>query len=966
MSIPSIPALNFTNLFSLNLLHNILKHTSIQIAIIDNTGTIIFTNEAWDNFTLLEPNSLIILKKNNNYFNTSRKNISLEEERFITNLTELFNDICSGFFLEYKSKACDKNQINLIKANHLLKNELYIVTQEIITNDKNNFSTPINNESFLSRIIESSMDAIISVDSNQKIILFNSAAENIFGCSATQALNSTMDRFIPFHIRVKHTYQIKEFIQAIQTSPELRITKDLYGLRQNGEEFPLEASVSKIEMAGKPVLTFFLRDITDQKLTQQSIKESEERLQSVIENLHEGLVISELDGRIIYWNRAGLAMHKYERQEEGLLRKFPDLQDIFELKDLNGKILSFNEWPLSRVLHGEILKDCEAHVRRLDIPWSRIFSYSGSIIQDASGRPMAFLAISDITARKKAEEALFAEKEFARITLSSIADAVITTDAFGKITYLNRAAEQLTSCSQKYVIGKLFSEIFNIVDPNSRQSVINIFDNKYTDDKLTDAKPTYLFIRSDGNESLVENSASPIYDFSGKINGQVIVLRDVTQARKISFEMSRLAKHDFLTGMPNRVLLNDRLSRAIKWAHRHSLRLGVLFLDLDRFKHTNDSLGHSMGDKLLQSVANRLIKCVRDTDTVSRQGGDEFVVLLSEVSHSEDAALIAQKILSALASPHQIDQYDLHVSASIGISIFPDDGTTSEILLKNADTAMYHAKENGRNNFQFFKQEMMDRAIERQAIESSLRRALAENEFMLHYQPKFDLETGIITGVEALLRWQHPIRGMIPPAHFITIAEDYGLIIPIGQWVLQEVCIQAQSWLKSGLLFKRIAINISAIEFRSKDFLNSVQKIFAETKISPEYLEFELTESVLMQDAESAISMLTTLRDMGVNIAIDDFGTGYSSLSYLKQLPIDTLKIDQSFVQDIATDSNDAAIVNAIIAMGESLKYQVIAEGIESKEQLNFLKASKCAQGQGYLFSKPVNAKEFGELLKLH
>jgi diguanylate cyclase (GGDEF)-like protein len=428
-------------------------------------------------------------------------------------------------------------------------------------------------------------------------------------------------------------------------------------------------------------------------------------------------------------------------------------------------------------------------------------------------------------------------------------------------------------------------------------------------------------------------------------------------------QMSYMAEHDFLTGLPNRSLLTDRLAQSIGLARRHGKNVALMYLDLDHFKHINDSLGHAVGDQLLQSIAKRLQECVRHSDTVCRQGGDEFVVLLSELNHAEDAALSAEKIIESLLAPHRILEHDLDITASIGISIFPNDGEDAETLIKSADTAMYHAKENGRNNYQFFSRDMTLRAVERQAIESDLRRALERQEFVLHYQPKINLETGAITGVEALVRWRHPNRGLLLPVHFISIAEDCGLIVPIGRWVLREACTQAKAWLDAGLPPVGMAVNISAVEFRSKGFLESIFSILADTRLEPRYLELELTESVLMRNTASATSLLHSLKRIGVRLAVDDFGTGYSSLSYLKQFPIDTLKIDQSFVHDVAANADDATILSAVISMGRGRQQRVIAEGIETWTQLAFLQSQHCNEGQGYYFRSPMPAEDFGQLL---
>ena len=436
------------------------------------------------------------------------------------------------------------------------------------------------------------------------------------------------------------------------------------------------------------------------------------------------------------------------------------------------------------------------------------------------------------------------------------------------------------------------------------------------------------------------------------------------QVQMAKDQLDHLAHHDVLTDLPNRMLLQDRLGQAVGLARRQGRQLAVMFLDLDRFKHINDSLGHAVGDQLLQSVAQRLVSCVRHSDTISRQGGDEFVLLLPYIEHADDAALSAQKILAALAPPHRIDRHDLHISVSIGISIYPDDGQDAETLIKSADTAMYHAKENGRNNYKFFEQSMNARAVQRQSIEAGLRRALERQEFVLHYQPKINLHSGTIAGVEALIRWRHPQRGLLPPAQFVPIAEDCGLILPIGRWVLSEACRQARAWQDAGLPPITIAVNTSALEFHDKDFLENIRATLEATRLEPRFLELELTESVLMRDAESTDSMLHALADFGVKLAVDDFGTGYSSLSYLRQFPIDTLKIDQSFINQMTSNPDDAAIVTAVISMGKSLKQRVLAEGVETPEQYAFLLAQQCDEGQGSYFGRPVLAEEFAGLLE--
>jgi len=568
--------------------------------------------------------------------------------------------------------------------------------------------------------------------------------------------------------------------------------------------------------------------------------------------------------------------------------------------------------------------------------------------------------------RKSIEETLYTEKEFAQVTLDCIGDAVICTDVAGNITFLNRVAEKMTGWLRKEATGKPMDKVFRIVDAATRQITPNLIARTIGEDGTWHLPQDCILIRRDGGETSVEDSAAPIRDLEGQMTGSVLVLRDVSVARALAEKVIHSAEHDFLTGLPNRLLLNDRIGQAIALAHRHKNMVAVLFLDLDGFKHINDSLGHPAGDKLLQSVAGRLSDCVRAPDTVSRQGGDEFVVLLQEVKQAEDIAIAARRMLRAVEEAHSIDDHELHVTASIGVSLYPDDGLDAETLIKNADTAMYQAKEETGQSCKFFRPEMNVRAVERQSIEEDLRRALELKEFTLNYQPKVNLSTGAVIGAEALIRWTSPTRGQVPPLEFIPIAEDSGLILPIGAWVLREACTQARAWVDAGLPATTMAVNVSAAQFRSENFLDFLFATLNETGLDPKYLEVEVTESVLMRHAELAASILQTLRDRGVRVSVDDFGTGYSSLSYLRRFPLDALKIDQSFVREISTSPYETAIVRAIISMGRSLNLRIIAEGIETAGDLAFLKDRGCDEGQGYYFSRPVPAEEFAKLLSLN
>jgi diguanylate cyclase (GGDEF)-like protein/PAS domain S-box-containing protein len=574
-------------------------------------------------------------------------------------------------------------------------------------------------------------------------------------------------------------------------------------------------------------------------------------------------------------------------------------------------------------------------------------------------------AIRNMAERKAAEEMLFTEKERAQVTLNSIGDAVLSTDLEGKVTYLNIVAEKITGWTREEAAGKDIDEVFRIIDGSTREPCANPLRTAIQKNRTVGLTPNCILIRRDGAEFAIDDSAAPIHDQHGLATGAVIVFHDVSVARALGAEMSHLAQHDTLTNLPNRTLMQDRLTQAIATASRKDSRIAVLFLDLDGFKHINDSLSHATGDRLLQLVAKRLLAAVRTSDTVCRLGGDEFVILLSEVAHAGDAGVKAGKILSALSAPFEIEQVALRVTGSIGVSTYPEDGQSAELLIRNADLAMYQAKEKGRSNYQFFEKGMNVRAVERQSIEGDLRFALERDEFVMHYQPKIELKSGEITGVEALIRWQHPERGLVGPLQFISIAEDCGLMLPIGKWVLRESCRQAKAWQDAGLPAIDMAVNVSSVEFRNDEFLESVSTILTETRLEPRYLELELTESVLMQHAEFSVPLLQKLKAMGLRLAIDDFGTGYSSLSYLRQFPIDTLKVDQSFIHEINADTDEATIISAVINMGCRMKHRVIAEGVETAEQLAFLRAHGCDEGQGYYFARPMPAMETAKLLEL-
>lgn len=570
------------------------------------------------------------------------------------------------------------------------------------------------------------------------------------------------------------------------------------------------------------------------------------------------------------------------------------------------------------------------------------------------------------TRLREAEAALQATKEWAQVTLNSIGDAVVTTDLECRVTYLNRVAETLTGWLSSEAIGMPLMEVFSLIDVQTLKAAANPAQRAMEENRTVGLAMGCLLIRRDGSQLEIEDSAAPIHGHDGKTKGAVIVFHDASQSPTQSTKLAYQAQHDALTKLPNRVLFSERLTRAIGLAKRHQRQVALLYLDLDAFKSINDSLGHGIGDLLLQSVAVRLSECTRDTDTICRQGGDEFVVLLSEIDKPEDAARIAEKILTALSAPYRLSNHELHISASIGISLYPDHGSVDHTLLYNADMAMYHAKKNGRNNYQLFRHDMNALNVQASHIESQLQLALKAETLFLDFQPRIDIATGNLVCAEALVRWRNPTLGLMQPSAFLPVAEARGLIVPIGHWVLLETCRQLQAWREEGVEIVPIAVNISAIELRDKTLPARISDILAQTGIEAHFLEIEITENSLMHHhTEASISTLIELGERGIRIAIDDFGTGSANLKHLKCFPIHTFNIAPCFVHDMLESLESASFIKALINFGQNLALRVIAKGVETQAQLDFLKLQGCDVAQGFLLSKPLSATGFCQLLRL-
>ena len=663
---------------------------------------------------------------------------------------------------------------------------------------------------------------------------------------------------------------------------------------------------------------------------------------------HEAIVITDRDSRILRVNRAFCDITGYEADE--VIGKTPALlssgrQDQAFYAEMWAILRAKGRWTgelWDRRKNGEIFPK---HLTITAVPGEsgEIAFYVGTF--------------SDVTARQQVEKALHEAKEKFQSLVESSSDWIWEVDANGVYTYASPKVRDLLGYEPDEVIGKT---PFDFMHHEEKMRVGRILQ-----DAIGEKKPFSAIensnLHKDGHLVILETSGVPVFDKAGTLCGYRGVDRDITDRKRYESQIERQANYDELTGLANRNLFQDRLSQALAYSHRHESGLAVLFIDLDNFKHINDSLGHDAGDLLLTGVASRLSGSVREGDTVTRQGGDEFVLILSEES---DVQTVTKRILKAMSEPFDINGRELRITCSIGIACYPKDGEDQLTLLKNADAAMYRAKELGRNNAQYYETGMNAKAMERLELENGLYQALARNEFMLHYQPQVDLRTGEIVGMEALVRWLHPVRGLVSPAVFIPVAEASGLIVSLGEWVLRTACAQNKAWQLAGLPPISVAVNLSARQFRQPDLVERVTEILRETELDSTYLELELTESLVMQDVEKTIGTLGRLKAMGIKLSIDDFGTGYSSLSYLKRFPIDTLKIDQSFVRDITTDPDDAAIAKSIISMAHDMQLRVIAEGVETEAQKSFLSLRRCDEMQGYFFSKPLPAVEFEKLLR--
>ncbi len=777
-------------------------------------------------------------------------------------------------------------------------------------------------------ILENTTDGYLSVDGDWKIEYINPQGRRMFNVDSETIEGESLWNLLgplgeSFKEGIKHAMQTAEVVELTSHCPVCQ---------------------RWLEMRAHPKergLTIYFRDVTDARLAVESLRASEEQIRTILDNVLDAIITLDAHGVIKTFNQAARNIFGYEADE------------------VVGKSINILMPEETAASHSAYLRNYVASSEKPEFGNREFVAKrkDGTLfpveikITDMTVRGQVFLVgiIRDVTIRKQAEENMRLSEE----VFANSLEGIVVADRKKHILRANYAFSNITGYVVSDFAGKGLDQILSDqTDPALNRSIWQAVDRR------GQWKGEISGSRKNGEHYRAWVAVSMVKDSDDQVSHYIVVINDITEIKEAQSKIHQLVNFDALTGLPNRSLFTDRLAQGIAQADRSKSKLALLRVDLDRFKSFNDTIGHGSGDQLLRRVAERLSENVRQCDTVARLSGDEFAVMLTNLSTDNDAALVSRKILSVFEQPFEVDEHEVFVTASVGVARYPNDASNSDELMKRAGAAMHHVKEHGRNAYRFYTDDMDSSAFEHLVLENSLRRALERDEFVLFYQPQLDISTGRIIGVEALIRWQHPDLGMVSPAQFIPLLEETGLILSVGNWVLQTACRQAQLWADMGYESVRMAVNLSPRQIDQRNLVETVAEAIAMSGLDPHRLDLEITESCLMKDVKQSAQMLAELRRMEVTISIDDFGTGYSSLSYLTRFPVNTLKIDRSFVKDVTVDEGDASLAKAIISMAHSLQLKVLAEGVETPEQLEFLNQRRCDEVQGFLFSKPLPADE--------
>ncbi|MBC3875219.1 sensor domain-containing protein [Undibacterium flavidum] len=831
-------------------------------------------------------------------------------------------------------------RLRSLKASH--------VKLSIVLNNKEEVEKKLAaEEARFQSMFEDSPDPTWIID-NHQFTLCNSAAVQILGYPSKEALDNTHpSKLSPeFQPDGEASYAKAERMMHLADERGLHRFEWIH-TRLDGSNFPAEVTLSRMTMKGRQVIYCVWRDISERKEMERKEIENQQLLTAIIENAAALVYVCDINSKLILCNQQFEKAVGYPRSE------------------ILGKVRT-NFLP-AEIAHEHYQNDlqvlrskCTSSFEETNLETDGLHTYltiKNPLYSD-KGEAWAVIGIStDITARKRSEN----EGKLAATVFRHIADGIIITDIDATIISVNQAFSRITGYAYDETYGQKPSMLQSERQDKAFYEAMwhQILENGMWQGEIWNR-------RKNGEIFPAWQTITSVKNEAGETTNYVSVFSDITEVKQSQERLERLAHYDALTELPNRVLFKDRVSQALEHARRHHTKLAIVLFDLDGFKTVNDSLGHPIGDRLLQLVAQRLSQCMRAEDTVSRLGGDEFAVLITELNSGDDAIQAAHKILQASQEPYHVNDHAVMVTSSVGISIFPDDTEDGNDLIRNADAAMYEAKAKGRNTYCFYQAEMTVKAQQRLSAERDLRRAIEQKEFEVWYQPQIDLSSQRFLGAEALIRWRDPLRGLIPPLEFIPLAEQNGMILPIGEFVLHQVCADFKEWQAAQLNAKRLSVNVAGPQFYRSDIVATIKDCLSEYQIPAGMLEIEVTETFMMENPQEIKDILLAIQELGVTIAIDDFGTGYSSLAYLRELPIDTLKIDRAFIRDIPSNNKGIAIVRAILALGSSMGFNVVAEGVETQEQSDFLQAEGCRKGQGYYFAKPMPKAEFTRWLQNH